>query len=42
MRYAQPSHKERVFWGKMQGFSYDLADERGNNIIFAAEKRECA
>lgn len=25
------------FWGKMQGFSYDLADERRNNIIFAAE-----
>ena len=30
------------FWGKMQEFSYDLADERGNNTIFAAEKRECA
>ena len=28
--------------GKMQGFSYDLADERRNNTIFAAEKRECA
>jgi hypothetical protein len=37
MRYAQHSHKIRVFGGKMQGFSYDLADERRNNTIFAAE-----
>jgi hypothetical protein len=34
--------KYAFFGGKMQEFSYDLADERGNNTIFAAEKRECA
>ena len=36
-------HTKYAFFGvKMQEFSYDLADERGNNTIFAAEKRECA